>query len=147
MHSNKPLTYLLGQTMKLVKFKLESKFKENKLDLSFEHFVMMHFINEKGTGTQQDLANHFLRDKSIILRQVNTLIELQYVVRMIDKDDKRKKNLMLTGKGQKLLERSKKLSREVSSELLMNVTEEELSHFEHVISKIQMNTGFKQCVS
>jgi MarR family transcriptional regulator, transcriptional regulator for hemolysin len=147
MRSNKPLTYLLGQTMTLVKFKLVSKFKDNNLDLSFEHFAMMHFINEKEPRTQQDMANHFLRDKSIILRQVNTLIELQYVVRTIDKDDKRKKNLMLTEKGQKLLQRSKKLSREVSSELLNGITEEELAHFENVISKIQMNTGFYECVS
>ena len=147
MRSNKPLTYLIGQTMKLVKFKLVSKFKENNLDLSFEHFTMLHFINEKESQTQQDMANHFLRDKSIILRQVNTLIELQYVVRTIDKDDKRKKNLMLTEKGRKLLQRSKELSREVSSELLNGITQEELAHFENVITKIQMNTGFYECVS
>lgn len=124
-----------------------AKFKENNVDLSMEHFTMMHFINDKDAKTQQDLANHFLRDKSIILRQVTTLIDLQYVVRKTDKDDKRKKNLILTEKGLELLEFSKKLSHEISAELLTGISDEEIAHFENVIAKIQLNTGFKECLS
>lgn len=147
MFPDKPLTYVLGQTMKLVRYKMMEKFKENDLDLSLEHFTMLHFINDKDAKTQQDLANHFLRDKSIILRHVNMLINLEYVVRMIDKDDKRKKNLILTKKGLELLEFSKKLSHEVSAELLNGIPDEEFAHFESVIEKIQLNTGFKKCTS
>ena len=36
---------------------------------------------------------------------------------------------------------------EVSSELLDGISEEELTNFENVISKIQLNTGFKDCLS
>ncbi len=147
MHSDKPLTYTIGQTMKLVKYRLLAKFKENDLDLSMEHFTILLFINEKDLLTQQDLANHFMRDKSIILRQVNILIDMGYVVRSTDEDDKRKKNLILTDKGNKLLQFSKELSHQVSEELLNGISEEELEHFEHVISKIQQNTGFKECLS
>jgi len=147
MHSDKPLTYTIGQTMKLVKYSLLAKFKENDLDLSMEHFTILLFINEKDLLTQQDLANHFMRDKSIILRQVNILIDMGYVVRSTDEDDKRKKNLILTDKGNKLLQFSKELSHQVSEELLDGISEEELEHFEHVISKIQQNTGFKECLS
>ena len=147
MCSDRPLIYLLGQTMKLIRCKLMEKFKKNNLTLSLEHFAMLHFINEKNSTTQQDLANHFMRDKSIILRHVNTLIDLQYVVRTKDKDDKRKKNVMLTEKGKESLEFSKKLSHEVSAELLKGISEEELTQFENMISKIQSNTGFKECLS
>ena len=147
MYSDKPLTYMLGQTMKLVKYKLIAKFKENDLDLSMEHFTILVFINEKDLLTQQDLANHFMRDKSIVLRQVNSLIDMGYVVRSTDEDDKRKKNLILTDKGNKLVQLSKELSHQVSEELLDGISEEELKHFEHVISKIQQNTGFKECLS
>ena len=137
---------MLGQTMKLVKYKLMAKFKENDLDLSMENFTILVFINEKDLLTQQDLANHFMRDKSIVLRQVNTLIDMGYVVRSTDEDDKRKKNLILTDRGNKLLQFSKELSHQVSEELLDGISEEELKNFEHVISKIQQNTGFKECL-
>jgi len=142
MSPEKPLTYLLGQTVNLVKQKLLSKFRENAIEINIEHFSMLHHINENNNLTQQDMANQFMRDKSIILRQVNALIELNYVVRETDVNDKRKKNLMLTKKGKKILEDSKKLSREVSNELLDGISEDELKDFENIINKIQINTGY-----
>lgn len=147
MTPQKPLTYLLGQTMNMVKHKMISKFKENGIDINMETFTMLHFIYQNENMTQQDLANHFLRDKSIVLRQVNALIEHKYVARHTDKSDKRKKILMLTPKGQEILQSSKKLSRAVSSELLEGITREELLHFESVINKIQENTGYNNSIS
>ncbi len=141
METNKPLLYLLGQTMNLAKLKLLAKFKENGLELSMEQFIMLHFINEKEDLTQQDMADHFFKDKSLIMRQTNVLIELRYVARMQDKEDKRKKNLILTKKGYDVLEFAKKISNQVSRDLLNGVAPEELLHFENVMSKIQENTG------
>lgn len=140
MNEDKPLSYLLGQTMNLIKLGLMQKLKDNQLNLSVEQYIMMHAINLRDDITQQDLSNHFQRDKSIILRQVNTLIELRYVVRLQDLDDKRKKNLVLTKKGFEILEQARKLSLEISNELLEGVTEQELKDFESVLNKIQTNT-------
>lgn len=63
---------------------------------------------------------------------------------MTDKEDKRKKNLILTKKGYDMLVFAKQVAREVSEELLTGVTAEELMHFEKVIQKIQDNTGHKK---
>ncbi|MDX8341313.1 MarR family transcriptional regulator [Draconibacterium sp. IB214405] len=147
MKTEFPLTYQLGQTMKLVRFKMMTKFKENNIDLSLEHYVVLHYITKNTASTQKDLANHFLRDKSIVTRQINSLIDLGYVERSQDEGDKRKKKLKLTQTGIELFGFMKKLSAEVSSELLNGITPEELNHFENVISKIQLNTGFMECLS
>lgn len=147
MNLKRPLTYLLGQTIKLVQLKISGKFKENNVELSLEYFILLQYISQKENLTQQDLANHFLRDKSIILRQVNTLIELEYIKRLIDENDKRKKNLILTEKAVNFLQSARKLTQQISEELLLGVTEEEFIHFENVINKIQINTGFQQCLS
>lgn len=147
MNLKRPLTYLLGQTIKLVQLKISGKFKENNVELSLEYFILLQYISQKENLTQQDLANHFLRDKSIILRQVNTLIELEYIKRLVDENDKRKKNLILTEKAVNFLQSARKLTQQISEELLFGVTEEEFIHFENVINKIQINTGFQQCLS
>ena len=60
---------------------------------------------------------------------------------------KRKKNLILTGNAINLLESARKLTQQVSGELLKGITESELEHFENVINKIQINTGYQQCLS
>jgi len=147
MNQEKPLTYLLGQTMNLVKLKMTEKFRDNNIELSMENFILLHLISKNKNLTQQDLANHFMRDKSIILRNVNTLIELHYINRLTDKSDKRKKNLILTEKANTFLSFALKLSHEVSEELLKGISSEELNHFENVINKIQLNTGYSKCLS
>lgn len=147
MNQEKPLTYLLGQTMNLVRLKLREKFRENNVELSLEYFIILNFISNKVNPTQQDLANHFMRDKSVILRNINTLIELHYINRTTDKTDKRKKNLILTEKAQDFLRLGLSLSHEVSAELLNGVTKEELNHFENVINKIQFNSGYIKCLT
>ena len=147
MNQERPLTYLLGQTMNLVKLKMTEKFRDNNIELSMENFILLHLISKNKNLTQQDLANHFMRDKSIILRNVNTLIELHYINRLTDKSDKRKKNLILTEKANTFLSFALKLSHEVSEELLKGISSEELNHFENVINKIQLNTGNSKCLS
>ena len=147
MNQEKPLTYLLGQTMNLVKLKMTEKFRDNNIELSMENFILLNLISKNKNLTQQDLANHFMRDKSIILRNVNTLIELHYINRLTDKSDKRKKNLILTEKANTFLSFALKLSHEISEELLKGISNEELNHFENVINKIQLNTGYSKCLS
>ena len=139
----KPLGYYLGQTLHLVKLRLIAEFKEKQVELSFENFMLLHFISEHEDLTQQDLANHFQRDKSIVLRHINTLIEKRYVVRLQDQNDKRKKLLILTKKGYDAMSYSKKIAQEVSDELLKGITEEEYAHFKNVIEKIKANTGLE----
>lgn len=143
MNTEKPLTYLLGQTMHLVKLRLIARFKEHQIDLNLEQFIILNQIETHDELTQQDLANHFQRDKSIILRLINSLIELRYVVRLQDKEDKRKKNLILTKKGYDTLVFIKNIAQEVSLELLDGISSDEISIFENVINKIQENTGFQ----
>lgn len=143
MNTEKPLTYLLGQTMHLVKLRLIARFKEHQIDLNLEQFIILNQLETHDELTQQDLANHFQRDKSIILRLINSLIELRYVVRLQDKEDKRKKNLILTKKGYDTLVFIKNIAQEVSLELLDGISSDEISIFENVINKIQENTGYQ----
>ncbi len=141
MNTEKPLTYLLGQTFTLMRMKLKESFKENYLDFSMEQYIMLNLINHKNNLTQQDLANHFQKDKSLILRHVDILIKESYVERETDKDDKRKKILILTPRGKEVLERLKEIAKKVSEELLEGVTDNEKNVFQAVIQKIQNNTG------
>ncbi len=141
MDSQKPLTYLLGQTMNLVKLKMQAEFKKQNICLTLDNFILLHYINTIDNITQQDLANHFQRDKSIILRQINAMIDLRYVVRMTDRQDKRKKNLILTKIGIETLNHAKQIAGLISTDLLQGISKNEIDVFEKVIEKIQLNTG------
>ena len=118
-------------------------FKENSIDLSLDEFIILIRIQLHNDATQQKLADHLQKDKSIVLRQINALIEKEYVDRTIDKEDKRKKNLILTTEGIQVLERSKKVSKKVSEELLEGISREDRIVFERVVEAIRANAGIE----
>lgn len=140
MQAEKPLGYLLGQTMRIFKSKLSEKFRQQKIDLTFDLVVILFEIGDKENMTQQELSEIIIKDKSAILRQVNTLIEKRYLVRLPDKSDKRKKNLILTHKGYQMLVQARAAAITLSNELLQGVTDEEFLSFFRVLNKIRKNS-------
>ena len=139
MGLSKPLGYMLGRSHRVYKNLIATEFKKQELELSYEQFVMMQMMNSDCTLIQQDVANQLQKDKSIIVRQINVLLELEYIVRQTNHEDKRKKNLMLTSSGKEILSRMKIIASEVTDKLLSGATQKELDFFQQVLIKIQEN--------
>jgi DNA-binding MarR family transcriptional regulator len=123
-----------------------TEFKEKQIELSIEQFVILSLLNSNCELIQRDLASQLQKDKSIIVRQINCLLENQFVVRMTNKDDKRVKNLILTKKGFERLNQMKEIASEVSTRLLTGISENELEVFQNVLHKIQENAGVEDDV-
>jgi len=139
MEQNKPLGYMLGMTLRVFKIRMVTECKKKEIELTLEQFVILNMLNSNCDLIQQDLANHLQKDKSIIVRQIDSLIDDQYVVRLTNKEDKRKKNLILTKKGFDRLNEMEGIASEVSKKLLTGVTDSELEIFKSVLMKIQEN--------
>ena len=139
MALDKPLGYILGLIKRVYRHKLTKKFKENNIDLSLGLYIIMFHIDLNEAVTQQYLADHFQKDKSIVMRQIKSLIERGYVARTWNKQDKRKKNLVLTPAGREILEHTQTLARSVKEELYTGVSDEEQRVFEQVVEKIVYN--------
>lgn len=138
-----PLGYVLCKTKRAYRSKLLARFKENDVDLSLDLYILLFQINLNESVTQQELAEHLQKDKSVILRQINVLIERGFTVRSWDANDRRKKNLVLTLTGKKILEDSIAFAKSVSDELLEGVSNEDQLIFENVIQRIFENGGFE----
>jgi len=144
MESRKPLGYMLGQSLRVFKSQMVSEFKKKEIELSFEQFVILHMLNSNCDLIQRDIATQLQKDKSIIVRQINGLLEKQYVVRLVNKNDKRIKNLILTKKGFETLNQVKAIADELSEKLLTGIPETDLEIFRGVLLKIQENGGVEE---
>lgn len=136
-----PLGYILGRPLRVFLNQLAIEFRDREIELTFEQFVMLRMIDSNSQLIQQDIAHHLQKDKSLIVRQMNGLIEKGYVVRRANKADKRKKNLTLTTKGTEMMNRITELSFEVSNKLLSGIEVEDYNAFRRVLNKIQENGG------
>lgn len=140
MESGKSLGYLLGQSLKAYKNLLIDTCRKKGIELTFEQFVILQKLNANCNIIQQDLANQLQKDKSIIVRQINGLLEKQLVTRHTNLEDKRKKNLILTPKGHLLLIELKGIVAEITAKLLSGIPENEIAIFRNVLVKIQGNS-------
>jgi len=141
MEELKSLGYLLGRSLRIFKGQVAEEVKNKDFELSLEQYVILYMINSSGDLIQQDLANHLQKDKSLIVRQIDGLIEKQYLVRLTNKEDKRKKNLILTPDGLEKMNQMNELVMVVSRKLLTGVSDSEYVTFRSVLTKIQENGG------
>ncbi|MGQ7868084.1 MarR family winged helix-turn-helix transcriptional regulator [Sunxiuqinia sp. sy24] len=142
MNTEKPLGYILGQTVHAYKGVIMQAFKEQGVVLSFENFAIMIQLSLNKNLTQQELADELHKDKSIILRQISVLLDNNYVVRTQDENDGRKKNLMLTLKGEEELSKAKQIAKSLGAQLLAGVDSADFQAFRRVAEMIQHNAGF-----
>lgn len=138
---------MLDQSLRVFRNQMIYEFREKGIDLTIEQFVILHLLNSNCDLIQRDLACQLQKDKSIMVHQINCLLEHQYVVRSTNNEDKRKKNLILTKKGFEILNKMREISGMVSKKLLSDVTEGDLETFHNVLIKIQENGGAEEDLS
>ena len=139
MESGKTLGYFLAKGLRIYKIGMISRFREEGIELTFDQFVIMQILNSDSEIIQQDLANRLQKDKSLIVRQVYCLLKKDMIERRPGSDDKRKKNLVLTKKGEAALNQMQRIGSEVSKNLLSGVNPDYFKSFLAVLEKIQEN--------
>ena len=76
-----------------------------EIKLTIEQFGLLHAINMKNEDViQQDMADIMGKDKSAIYRVIDSLEEKELVRRVVDKNDRRKNFLMVTKKGEAVID-------------------------------------------
>ena len=105
-----------------------------------EQFGLLHSIYAKENDViQQDMATFLGKDKSGILRIIDSLEEKKLVRRVVDTDDRRKKILMVTKKGEKIIELGLKIEFELMEELQQGLSKSDIDTFYKVVNHIRSN--------
>jgi MarR family transcriptional regulator for hemolysin len=108
---------------------------ETKLKITREQFQLLKAISEKGDEViQKDMADMMGKDKSTILRLINSLEAKELVRRAIDTKDRRKNYLMVTKKGEGVIKQYMKIYSEFINEIQQGLTEAELKTFYKVVN-------------
>jgi MarR family transcriptional regulator for hemolysin len=100
----------------------------------------MKMISTEKSMIQQDLAQMLKSDKSSMLRQLDKLQKEMLVARMPDESDKRKKILVLTACGAKLLEKGEVLEKQFFGTLNNHIEKDEIDTFLKVLQQLRRNT-------
>lgn len=109
-------------------------------DLSLSDYDMIHTVRHRPGVTQEELRRLYCLDKSTIARRAAKLEEAGYIRRRPSPEDRRRKELFVTEKGDALREAKVEAEAFYFGWLASELTEAELSALIPLLDKLQLRS-------
>jgi DNA-binding MarR family transcriptional regulator len=141
----KPVGMVIGHTLqslvKLVKLKL---YKHSGEKLTFDQFGLLFAIYQHDEELiQKDMADMMCKDKSAILRMIDSLEEKEMLRRVASENDRRKNQIELTGKGLNAINYVLEIEKSVQEIVFDGLKENEIKTFYKVLEHVRCKS--EQC--
>ncbi|MEL7834766.1 MarR family transcriptional regulator [Fodinibius sp. Rm-B-1B1-1] len=115
---------------------LRKRFDEEGIELTIEQFFILNILDNEDGLILQELADTLDRDKSAMVRHIDGLEQNHFVTRVTDEEDKRRKLLLLTKPGMKVLEKARQVDQQVDEEVNSTVENIDMDKFEDALTKM-----------
>ena len=129
---------LRGQLFRLQRHRYEKA----AVRLTVEEAILLNMVNERTNQISQNLAQVTGKNKSVVMRMLDSLESKGLLVRSQNPDDRRENLLTLTEQGEKVIRQYGKIERSLSEDLLAGAAEEDVEAFFRVADVI-LNNGEK----
>ncbi|MFY7828439.1 MAG: MarR family winged helix-turn-helix transcriptional regulator [Flectobacillus sp.] len=131
--------YLFADTVRLL-FKQSTRELANAgIQILPEQHFLLNLIASKEETIQSDLAELIHKDKSAVMRHIDQLESMGYLIRVNDTADRRKKHLVITEAGKDIMQQCQEVIDLVTERNLVGISDEELDVFTKVLIKLKQN--------
>lgn len=139
--SGLPLGTLIMRTNSEVLRILKKRFQEQtEIQLTIDQYGLLLAINQEGDDViQKNMAEATGKDQSTILKLTDSLEQKELVRRVVAPDDRRKNYLMITKKGERVLEQFRQIELELISDLQQGLTKTDTNALYRIMNKIKIN--------
>jgi len=131
--------FQFGMFMRSFRKLMVHRFSQRDMGITLEQFGLLHMLKEDDTAILSDIAQRMGIDKSAVMRFIDTLEDKRLVARINDKNDRRKKIIVLTKKGNEKVQESELFFNEIMNELTLNIKKDEMKLFGNVLNKMRQN--------
>lgn len=137
---------LLGRTIGKLRNKLHRLMKqryaaEANIKLTVEEFILLTMIRAKTDQILQNIAIATGKNKSVVMRMIDSLEKKGLVKRTVNPEDRRENLLSTTDMGEQVVAEYHKIEKKLSYELLKGIPEEKVEVFFEVVEEISRRTN------
>lgn len=125
---------------KLYRLQKQRYAAEAEVKMTVEEFILLNMINEKTDQISQNIAIATGKNKSVIMRMIDSLENKGLVKRTPNPADRRENLLSITPAGEKTVRQYHEIEQRLSDELLSDVDAESLKIFWSVLDRISMKS-------
>lgn len=137
---------LLGTTIGKLRNKLHRLMKqryaaEANIKLTVEEFILLTMIRAKTDQILQNIAIATGKNKSVVMRMIDSLEKKGLVKRTVNPEDRRENLLNTTDMGEQVVAEYHKIEKKLSYELLKGIPDEKVEVFFEVVEEISRRTN------
>lgn len=118
---------------------IQNKFKEHKVNLTFEMLQVLACLWNKDGINQQEIANITVKDKASMTYLIDNLVKRNLVYRQEDSNDRRNKLIYLTEQGLKTQAQIQPFLDEMYESAGMNLESAALIQSMNIIEQVEKN--------
>lgn len=109
---------------------------EADIKMTVEEFILLTMIKAKTDQILQNIAIATGKNKSVVMRMIDSLENKELVKRTVNPEDRRENLLSITDKGNNVVAQYHDIEKKLSYELLEEIPEEKVNTFFEVIDLI-----------
>ncbi|HBI72876.1 MAG TPA: MarR family transcriptional regulator [Lachnospiraceae bacterium] len=111
----------------------------NVYNITRTQWIALYYISRNKTITQRQLAGKMSLKEPTVVRLIDKMEVLGWVVRTTREDDKRIKLLELTEKGQKVETEMREVAEKFRNDVISGISAEELNSYKSTLDKMLCN--------
>jgi DNA-binding MarR family transcriptional regulator len=132
-------SFLLDRTARRVKQYAQQKFKELKLNVTVDQWLLLKHLYENESMKQNELAELLFKDNPTLTRIIDLLCQKGFAVRKQHPTDRRSFHVELTRPGKKKVEQMKPKVKAIRLKAWEGLSEKDFVHFKKVLNAIYGN--------
>lgn len=130
--------YTIEETIKAYRKLSQQNISKIVPDITIDQALIL-LILENSDKTQTEVADFVFKDYASMTRIIKLMVDKSYLIKTVDKQDKRKAKLEITDKGKITLKKLKPMIKKNRDVALKNVSENELFQLYNTLHKITKN--------
>lgn len=121
------MAYVIKEMLRI----LRNRFAEESIELTVEQYFILNILDNEDGMILQELAKIVEKDKSAVLRHVDGLEKNHFIIRVQDAEDRRRKLLLVTKRGMKVLEKAREVDHRLDEDIARRI---DVEPFEDALS-------------
>lgn len=139
---NTVLFYTIEKTIKTYRQYAQKQLKQHGLKITIDQWLVVKSIMDNPEITQQEIAEKVFKDNASVTRIIELLVKAKYLKRTVNKEDKRRSNLLVTPEGEKVFEDVYQVVLDNRSTALKNISNKEIETASKVLTEIIKNCNY-----
>lgn len=132
-------SFLLEKTTRCIKQYAQKKFVEFDFGVTVEQWAVLKHLYPSSDMSQSELAEVTFKGTPTLTRIVDLLCAKGLTERIVDCNDRRKCQVLLTEAGKQKVEEMKPKVRQIRKAAWKNLGREDFEHFTHILNTIYEN--------